>query len=88
MHRKLCAALTAAALTVLPQTAFAAELDGATLSPAWALPFAGILLSIALFPLMAHHFWEHHQGKIAALWGLLVLVPMAVVAGPMTAIHA
>jgi len=88
MHRKLRAALTAAALTVLPQTAFAAELDGATLSPAWALPFAGILLSIALFPLMAHHFWEHHQGKIAAFWGLLVLTPMAALLGPATALHA
>jgi Na+/H+ antiporter NhaD/arsenite permease-like protein len=80
-------ALTAA-LTLLPEAALAAEFDGASLGLVWALPFAGILLSIALFPLLAPHFWEHHQGKIAALWGLLVLVPMAVVAGPMTAIHA
>ncbi|WP_445502041.1 sodium:proton antiporter [Microvirga sp. G4-2] len=78
----------AAALTLLPQAAFAAELDGAALSPLWALPFAGILLSIALFPLLAAHTWEHHQGKIAALWGLLVLVPMAVILGPSTALQA
>lgn len=78
----------AAALTLLPQAASAAEFEGASLGLAWALPFAGILLSIALFPLLAPHFWEHHQGKIAALWGLLVLVPMAIVAGPTTAIHA
>jgi Na+/H+ antiporter NhaD/arsenite permease-like protein len=87
MLRLSSLALTAA-LTLLPQAAFAAEFDGASLGPVWALPFAGILLSIALFPLLAPHFWEHHQGKIAALWGLLVLIPMAVVAGPMTAIHA
>ena len=62
-------ALTAA-LTLLPQVALAAEFDGASLGFAWALPFVGILLSIALFPLLAPHFWEHHQGKIAALWGL------------------
>ncbi len=88
MHRISCAALAAAALTMLPQAAFAAELDGAALGFAWALPFAGILLSIALFPLTALHFWEHHQGKIAALWGLLVLVPMAALLGPTTALHA
>ncbi|MBB4038652.1 Na+/H+ antiporter NhaD/arsenite permease-like protein [Microvirga flocculans] len=80
-------ALTAA-LTLAPQVVLAAELDGASLGFVWALPFAGILLSIALFPLLAPHFWEHHQGKIAALWGLLVLIPMAVAAGPMAAVHA
>jgi Na+/H+ antiporter NhaD/arsenite permease-like protein len=87
MPRALKPAL-AAALTLLPQAALAAELDGAALSVLWALPFAGILLSIALFPLLAHHFWEHHQGKIAAFWGLLVLVPMAAILGPTTALHA
>src|SRR3954465_11024867 len=78
----------AAALTFLPQAAFAAEFDGTSLGFAWALPFVGILLSIALFPLLAPHVWEHHQGKIAALWGLLVLVPMALAFGPTAAIHA
>ncbi|MBF9196384.1 sodium:proton antiporter [Microvirga terrestris] len=87
MFRPLSLAL-AAALTLLPQVALAAEFDGASLGVVWALPFVGILLSIALFPLLAPHFWEHHQGKIAALWGLLVLVPMAVAFGPTTAIHA
>ena len=57
----------AAALTLLPQAAFAAEFDGASLGFVWALPFIGILLSIALFPLLASHFWEHHQGKVAAI---------------------
>jgi Na+/H+ antiporter NhaD/arsenite permease-like protein len=87
MLRPLSLAL-AAALTLLPQAAFAAEFEGASLGLAWALPFIGILLSIALFPLLAPHFWEHHQGKIAALWGLLVLVPMALAFGPTAAIHA
>ncbi|KLK94101.1 sodium:proton antiporter [Microvirga vignae] len=85
---RISSAALAATLIVLPQAAFAAELDGATLSPLWALPFAGILLSIALFPLLAPHTWEHHQGKIAALWGLLVLVPMAAILGPSTALQA
>ncbi|MDH4120828.1 MAG: sodium:proton antiporter [Deltaproteobacteria bacterium] len=41
------------------------------------LPFAGILLSIALFPLLAHRFWEHHYGKVSAFWGLAALALMA-----------
>ena len=37
-----------AAAFLLPSLAGAAELDGSKLSPVWGLPFAGILLSIAL----------------------------------------
>lgn len=43
----------------------------------WALPFAGLLLSIATGPLFFHHVWEHHYGKITALWSALVIVPLA-----------
>jgi Na+/H+ antiporter NhaD/arsenite permease-like protein len=75
-------------LTALPSAAMALELDGRALGFLWALPFIGILLSIALLPLLAAHTWEHHQGKIAAAWGLLVLVPMALILGPSTALHA
>ncbi|MFM0051292.1 sodium:proton antiporter [Caballeronia grimmiae] len=57
--------------------ASAATLDGASLSAAWGIPFTGILLSIAVFPLVAHRFWHHHFGKIAAAWALLLLVPFA-----------
>ena len=35
----------------LPQPAFAAGLNGAELSIGWVLPFAGILLCIAICPL-------------------------------------
>ena len=48
---------------------------------AWALPFAGMLLSIAIFPLVAPHFWEHHQGKIAFAWAALVLGSLVLSAG-------
>ena len=41
----------------------------------WAIPFMGILLSIAVFPLVAPHFWHHHFGKIAAFWIALFLIP-------------
>ena len=78
----------AAGLSLLPEVALAAELDGRQLGFIWALPFVGILLSIALFPLLAPHAWEHHQGKIAAVWAVLVLVPMAAAFGPATAVGA
>jgi len=64
-------------LLLLPLTASAASLDGATLSPLWALPFAGILLSIAVVPLIAPHAWHAHFGKISAAWALVFLVPFA-----------
>jgi Na+/H+ antiporter NhaD/arsenite permease-like protein len=63
------------ALLLLPLTASAASLDGATLSALWALPFAGILLSIAIVPLIAPHAWHRHFGKISAAWALMFLVP-------------
>jgi hypothetical protein len=62
-------AAIALALALLPEAAAAAEFDGRSLGLLWALPFAGILLSIALFPLLAPHAWEHHQGKIAGRLG-------------------
>ena len=44
--------------------------------PVWtALPFAGILLSIALCPLLTPHFWHNNFGKISAFWALLFAVP-------------
>ena len=48
---------------------------GASL-PLWSvIPFVGILLSIAVFPLVAENFWHHHFGKVSAFWSLLLAVP-------------
>jgi hypothetical protein len=49
-----------------PGLAAAAELDGSQLSALWAVPFASLLLSIAVMPLAAPFFWHHHFGKVAA----------------------
>lgn len=59
----------------------AGELDGAALSVAWAAPFVGMLLSIALVPLLAPRFWHHHFGKVTAGWALAFLLPFALVFG-------
>ncbi len=46
------------------------------LLPLWtAIPFAGILLSIALGPLVAPHFWHSHFPKISAMWALIFAIP-------------
>src|SRR6185369_12999116 len=59
----------------------AAHFDGVGISVLWSLPFAGLLLSIALLPLLTPHFWEHHFCKVAAFWVLAFFVPCAVAAG-------
>jgi Na+/H+ antiporter NhaD/arsenite permease-like protein len=76
------------ALIFWPGLVSAAELDGSQLSVLWSVPFAGILLSIALVPLLAPFFWHHHFGKIAAAWALAFLLPFAVVFGPGLAAHS
>ena len=63
----------------------AADFDGARLSAWWALPFVGILLSIALMPLLLPTFWHHHFGKVAAAWSLAFLLPFAALFGAGTA---
>ena len=50
--------------------------------PLWSIvPFAGMLLSIALFPLFKAEWWEKHQLHVAAFWSLLFLVPFTAVFG-------
>jgi len=75
----------AAAGALLPGLCMAADIDGSTLSVLWGVPFAGILLSIALMPLLAPIFWHHHFGKVAAAWGLAFLLPFAITFGPAVA---
>ena len=44
--------------------------------PLWSvIPFVGILLSIALGPLLAQHWWHRHFPKVSAFWALAFAVP-------------
>jgi Na+/H+ antiporter NhaD/arsenite permease-like protein len=63
--------------TAAPTTAHAAALDGAALGWPWALPFIGILVTIAVGPLLFPRLWHHHYGKFAFVWGALAIVPIA-----------
>lgn len=44
-----------------------------------AIPFVGMLLSIALGPVLAPKFWHHHFGKVSAGWAALVAIPLIIV---------
>jgi Na+/H+ antiporter NhaD/arsenite permease-like protein len=80
-------ALALAALVLGPAAALASGGGehgaglGAVLPLYLGIPFAGILLSIALFPLLAPRFWHHHFGKISAFWGLSLAVPFLLMYG-------
>ncbi len=66
---------------VWPCVSLAASVDGGQLSVAWAIPFAGLLLSIALCPLLMPAVWHHHFGKISAAWSLVFFLPFAAIFG-------
>ncbi|HSU22804.1 MAG TPA: sodium:proton antiporter [Variovorax sp.] len=59
----------------------AGVLDGAALSPLWGVPFAGLLLSIALLPLFAPAFWHRHDGKVVLGWVLAFMLPFTIAFG-------
>ncbi len=73
-------------LFLLPASAEAATaeavLDGRALSVAWAVPFIGMLLSIALGPILTPRLWHHHYGKIAAGWGAITVLALLAHTGP------
>src|SRR4051812_24601520 len=76
--------LLAAPLAIVPlsQDAHAATApDGAAMGWPWALPFIGVLLSIAAGPLLFPKVWHGHYGKIVAGWALLALVPIGLIHG-------
>ncbi len=73
------------ALLAASAPAQAATPDGSQLSLPWAIPFIGILLSIAIWPLVAPRVWHHHYGKISAGWALAFLIPFALAFGLDTA---
>ena len=67
-------------LTMIPAFSYAGaegapHVIGEDLGIFWVLPFVGILLSIAVFPLVAEHFWHQNFGKISLFWALLLIVP-------------
>src|SRR5215467_7934451 len=80
MRLVLIASFTGVAV-VLPDAAHAAVLDGSVLRWPWALPFLGILATIAAGPILFKTIWHRHYGKLAFVWGALTVVPLAALYG-------
>lgn len=90
MRKKLSvAALAVVMIAVLCQTAFASgghilhgtEL-GEQVSLIYCIPFVGMLLSIAICPLVIPHQWEKWRWAFVLFWSVLFLVPFALGFGP------
>src|SRR5262245_19222058 len=88
MVRQALLAICGLAVILVPEPAHAAALDGTKLSWPWALPFIGILLTIATGPLLFPRIWHRHYGKLAFAWATLTLAPMAALYDLPTALAA
>ncbi|MFC1863572.1 sodium:proton antiporter, partial [Thermodesulfobacteriota bacterium] len=63
------------------------HIDLGEVLPLWScIPFACMLLSIALFPLLASEFWHHNFGKVSAFWAVSLGLPF-LMAYKGTALH-
>jgi Na+/H+ antiporter NhaD/arsenite permease-like protein len=91
MQKSLIRLAGLAVFCALAQSAAAAEgavqIDGRALGILWVLPFAGLLLSIAVLPLLAPSLWHHHYGKVAAGWAFAFLAPLLIIQGPGLVLH-
>ena len=81
--KKIVSLLETAALFFMafPMTAWAAEGSAESISPAFCIPFAGLLLCVAVLPLIKAEWWESHQLHAVIFWSLLFIVPFAVFLG-------
>ena len=66
---------------IMPAVSHASEMQGSDLSIVWAIPFAGILLSIALVPLIFPDFWHNHFGKVSLAWAAVTIIPLSLAFG-------
>ncbi len=80
--------LTSLIALMIPSFVFAGDnthsvphVNGGDLSVFWMVPFAGILLSIAVIPLIAPRFWHHHFGKVSFFWAIALIIPFIIFEG-------
>jgi Na+/H+ antiporter NhaD/arsenite permease-like protein len=80
LHRRALAAAAALAVLCGSVPALAetgTRIDGGAMGLGTVVPFAGLLLSIAVLPLVTPRFWHRHYGKVTAGWALLGILPIA-----------
>ena len=80
--KKSCRLIVSVILLLLmcsPVALASGHADLGSMLPLWSIiPFVGMLLSIAIFPLVKPHWWEHHQGLVVIIWSVVFLVPFAI----------
>ena len=87
--KKVLVFLAALMALCVPVMAAGEGAHAAASVPLWlCIPFAGILLSIAVFPLVRAEWWEEHQPLVVAFWIVLFMVPFAALFGPFMAIES
>ena len=72
-------ALVLCAMLANSSVAFAAESGaenvGKTLSLTYCIPFVGMLLCIAICPLIVGEWWEKWKPAVVIIWSLVFIVP-------------
>jgi Na+/H+ antiporter NhaD/arsenite permease-like protein len=70
-------------LLLSPVSAMAATgSESSSTVPIWlCIPFAGLLLCVAVMPLVKGEWWEKHQPMVVLMWIILVIIPFALVYG-------
>ena len=70
-------------MLLTPTYVWAAESHASAMQvPVWlCIPFAGLLLCIAVMPLLRAEWWEAHQPLVVFMWIILLVVPFAIVYG-------
>ena len=82
------AALLLVGMVVMGATHAAALAGAGGAVPLWlCIPFAGLLLCVALCPLFCPDWWEHNQPLAVAFWSVLFLVPYGLMGGLGTAVE-
>ena len=84
--------ITALLVLCLPVMAFGPDATVGQASgamPPWlCIPFAGLLLCIAVFPVVRPVWWEEHQGWAVLFWSFLFLIPFGMVNGAEAAVES
>src|SRR5699024_8785483 len=67
---------------ICPVNVWAAEGTGTAAVPVWlCIPFAGLLLCIAVMPLVKGGWLDAHKPHVVILWILAMMIPFSVVYG-------
>ena len=83
VNQKLVSLLEAILLMVMafPLTALAGQEGTQIISPVFCIPFAGLLLCVAIMPLVKAEWWESHQPHAVVFWSVLFVIPFAIFFG-------